>query len=175
MGDAPAAVRHGDEIRDRVERVLELAPRANHVIEQLHVLDRARELTSELFGAGKQGQLAARLEPHRVAHDRSQRPPRAAQRDRQRQRNRFVLRRDELRAGAAHRRSRRRERIVCVDTDAPRDVLGVGRGAQHEMTRTPIVNPNRGAVGAKETMKLSPHEHAYEEIDNASKLYRRIS
>jgi chemotaxis protein methyltransferase CheR len=29
-------------------------------------------------------------------------------------------------------------------------------------------------LGAKETLKFSPHEHAYEEIDNASKLYRRV-
>src|ERR1051326_5492905 len=30
-------------------------------------------------------------------------------------------------------------------------------------------------LGAKETMKFSPHEHAYEEIDNVSRLYRRIA
>jgi chemotaxis protein methyltransferase CheR len=29
-------------------------------------------------------------------------------------------------------------------------------------------------LGAKETLKFSPHEHAYEEIDKASKLYRRV-
>jgi chemotaxis protein methyltransferase CheR len=30
-------------------------------------------------------------------------------------------------------------------------------------------------MGAKETLKLSPHEHEYEEIDRASRLYRRIA
>jgi chemotaxis protein methyltransferase CheR len=30
-------------------------------------------------------------------------------------------------------------------------------------------------LGAKETMKFSPHEHAYEEIDSAARLYRRIA
>jgi chemotaxis protein methyltransferase CheR len=30
-------------------------------------------------------------------------------------------------------------------------------------------------LGAKETLKFSPHEHAYEEIDNAARLYRRIA
>lgn len=30
-------------------------------------------------------------------------------------------------------------------------------------------------MGAKETLKFSPHEHEYEEIDHASRLYRRIA
>jgi chemotaxis protein methyltransferase CheR len=30
-------------------------------------------------------------------------------------------------------------------------------------------------LGAKETMKFSPHEYAYEEIDSAARLYRRIA
>src|SRR5215510_14958299 len=30
-------------------------------------------------------------------------------------------------------------------------------------------------LGAKETMKLSPHEHAYEEIESAARLYRRVA
>jgi chemotaxis protein methyltransferase CheR len=30
-------------------------------------------------------------------------------------------------------------------------------------------------LGAKETLKFSPHEHAYEEIDKTAKLYRRIA
>src|SRR5262249_7349680 len=30
-------------------------------------------------------------------------------------------------------------------------------------------------LGAKESLKLSPHEHAYEEIDNAARLYRRVA
>jgi chemotaxis protein methyltransferase CheR len=30
-------------------------------------------------------------------------------------------------------------------------------------------------LGARETMRFSPHEHAYEEIDNAARLYRRIA
>jgi chemotaxis protein methyltransferase CheR len=30
-------------------------------------------------------------------------------------------------------------------------------------------------LGAKETLKFSPHEHAYEEIDKAAKLYRRVA
>jgi chemotaxis protein methyltransferase CheR len=29
-------------------------------------------------------------------------------------------------------------------------------------------------LGSKETLKFSPHEYAYEEIDNAARLYRRI-
>jgi len=30
-------------------------------------------------------------------------------------------------------------------------------------------------LGARETMRFSPHEHSYEEIDNAARLYRRIA
>ncbi len=30
-------------------------------------------------------------------------------------------------------------------------------------------------LGAKETLKFSPHEHAYEEIDGVARLYRRIA
>jgi len=30
-------------------------------------------------------------------------------------------------------------------------------------------------LGAKETLKFSPHEYAYEEVDNAARLYRRIA
>jgi len=30
-------------------------------------------------------------------------------------------------------------------------------------------------IGAKETLRFSPHENAYEEIDKGSKLYRRVS
>jgi chemotaxis protein methyltransferase CheR len=30
-------------------------------------------------------------------------------------------------------------------------------------------------LGAKETLRFSPHEQAYEELDQASKLYRRIA
>ena len=30
-------------------------------------------------------------------------------------------------------------------------------------------------LGARETMRFSPHEHAYEEIDKAARLYRRIA
>jgi chemotaxis protein methyltransferase CheR len=29
-------------------------------------------------------------------------------------------------------------------------------------------------LGAKETMKFSPHEHAYEDIESTARLYRRI-
>jgi chemotaxis protein methyltransferase CheR len=30
-------------------------------------------------------------------------------------------------------------------------------------------------LGARETMKFSPHEHAYEELDSTTKLYRRVA
>jgi chemotaxis protein methyltransferase CheR len=30
-------------------------------------------------------------------------------------------------------------------------------------------------LGAKETLRFSPHEHSYEEVDHASRLYRRVA
>jgi chemotaxis protein methyltransferase CheR len=30
-------------------------------------------------------------------------------------------------------------------------------------------------LGAKETLKFSPHEHSYEEVDHESRLYRRVA
>jgi chemotaxis protein methyltransferase CheR len=30
-------------------------------------------------------------------------------------------------------------------------------------------------LGAKETLRFSPHEHAYEDIDKTAKLYRRVA
>jgi len=42
VDDVAAHVGDGDQMRDRVERVLELPPRPHHVVEQLQVLDRAR-------------------------------------------------------------------------------------------------------------------------------------
>ena len=36
--------------------------------------------------------------------------------------------------------------------DAARDVLGIGRGLQHEVTRAPIVDPDRRAIGAEQTV-----------------------
>ena len=63
----------GDQVRDRVERVLQLAPRSHHVVEQLHVLDGARQLTAELVGAIEQVELAARLDADAVEDDRAER------------------------------------------------------------------------------------------------------
>jgi chemotaxis protein methyltransferase CheR len=45
----------------------------------------------------------------------------------------------------------------------------------HHLLHNSLVMFGVLGLGAKETMKFSPHEHAYEEIDTASKLYRRIS
>jgi chemotaxis protein methyltransferase CheR len=45
----------------------------------------------------------------------------------------------------------------------------------HHLLHNSLVMFGVLGLGAKETMKFSPHEHAYEEIDSASKLYRRIA
>jgi chemotaxis protein methyltransferase CheR len=44
----------------------------------------------------------------------------------------------------------------------------------HHLLHASLVMFGVLGLGAKETLRLSPHENAYEEIDRVSKLYRRI-
>ena len=44
----------------------------------------------------------------------------------------------------------------------------------HNLLHESLVTFGVLGLGAKETMKFSPHEYAYEEIDKAARLYRRI-
>ena len=69
VDDVAARVGDGNQVRDRIERVLQLPTRPHHVVEQLHVLDGARELTPELVGAIEQIELAARLDAHAFEDD----------------------------------------------------------------------------------------------------------
>ncbi len=62
VGDSPAAIPDGHQMRNRVEGVLELAPRPHQVVQELQVLHGARELTAELIGAIEHRQLAAGLD-----------------------------------------------------------------------------------------------------------------
>ena len=68
-----AAIGDRDQMCNRIERVLQLAARPDEVVEQLHVLNRAGELAAELVGAIEQVQLAARLDPDALEHDRAER------------------------------------------------------------------------------------------------------
>jgi chemotaxis protein methyltransferase CheR len=45
----------------------------------------------------------------------------------------------------------------------------------HHLLHESLVTFGVVGLGAKETMKFSPHEQAYEEIDHESRLYRRIA
>ena len=45
----------------------------------------------------------------------------------------------------------------------------------HHLLHESLVTFGVLGLGAKETLKFSPHEYAYEEIDNAARLYRRIA
>ncbi len=53
-------------------------------------------------------------------------------------------------ARAPHGHRRRRGRVVGADADAARDPGRVGGRLEHEVTRAPIVNPHRRAVGAEQ-------------------------
>jgi hypothetical protein len=76
-----ALIAHDDQVCDRVESVLQLAPRADHVVEQLQVLDHTRELSAQLVGPIQQVELAARFDAHAVEDDRASAPPAAQHRD----------------------------------------------------------------------------------------------
>jgi chemotaxis protein methyltransferase CheR len=45
----------------------------------------------------------------------------------------------------------------------------------HHLLRESLVMFGVLGLGAKETLRLTPHEQSYEEIDHASRLYRRIA
>lgn len=45
----------------------------------------------------------------------------------------------------------------------------------HDLLHQSLVMFGILGLGARETIRLSPHEHDYEEVDGASKLYRRIA
>jgi chemotaxis protein methyltransferase CheR len=45
----------------------------------------------------------------------------------------------------------------------------------HNLLHESLVTFGVLGLGAKETIKSSPHEYAYEEIDTNARLYRRIA
>ena len=68
MNHAAVAIADQHEVGQRIEGVVELAPRLQHVFEQQHVLNRRRKLAAHFVGALQQLDLAARIEPHAVHH-----------------------------------------------------------------------------------------------------------
>ena len=85
--DEPAVLvgdRH--EIRERVERVLELSPRSQHGVEQQDVLDGAGQLAAHFVGALEQLHRRSRVEPDLLHHQRAERAPPPLERNRQRAR-----------------------------------------------------------------------------------------
>ena len=58
VGDVPAPIDDDNQMHDRIERVFELASRADHVVEQLHVLDRCRQLPAKFVGPVEEVDLA---------------------------------------------------------------------------------------------------------------------
>ena len=139
-------------MRDRVERVLELAPRPHHVVEQLHVLDRARELAAELVGAIEQVELAAGLDAHAFEDDRAERAAAAAQRHGDRRGAASSSgERDDFRARAAHRRpppapsGRRRRRARRAPRARDRTTPAARDGARGDRESRPTCDRRRTA------------------------------
>ena len=148
--DPAAQVIDDDHMRDRVERIFELAARPLDVLEELHVLDCARQLAAELVRAIEQRQLAPGFDPHTVEHDRAERPARAAERHGQRPRRPVVGGGQDVRPIAPHGRRRRRQRIVGADPDLAGQRFGRRRRLQQQLARAAIVNPDGGPVRAEQ-------------------------
>ena len=106
----------------------------------------------ELVGAIEQIELAAGLDAHALEDDRAERAAAAAQRHGQ-QRGRASPSDGETISARvrAHRQRPPAPSASSVLTRMPRATpAGIGRGLQHEMTRAPIVDPDRRAVGAEQ-------------------------
>ena len=128
--DPPPPIGDHHHVRDRIERVFQLSPRPQHIVEQLHVLDGVRELTAELVGPIEKVELAARLHAHAVEDDRPERPAAASERHRHGARLRIVRTRHDFRPRPAHGDRCRRERVVRIDLNAAGQLLRIGRRAR---------------------------------------------
>ncbi len=126
--------------------------RPHHVVEQLHVFDGVRELTPQLVGAIQQIELAAGFHAHAVEHDRAERTTASAQRNRHGPRRRSAEHRENLGTGAPHRGGGRRERVVGAHVNASREMLRIRRAAQNQVARAPVVDPDRGSIGAEKAV-----------------------
>ena len=111
LDDPQRAVRDGDEIDERVERVLEEAPLPQHFLEELHVLDADRELPPEI---GRELEVLLRRERRArgaLDDERAERAPPSAQRRDQHEIRAIV---DELRPLEPQPSRGRRVGLRCV-------------------------------------------------------------
>src|SRR5207249_4779115 len=147
-----AAIEDGDQVRNRVERVLELPARSHRIVDQLQVFDSVRQLAADFVGAIEQVELAAGLEPDPLEHERAERAAAAAQRHGHGDGGRVGGRGDDLGARATQGDGGGRDRIVCVHTHSAGDVRRVGRCLQYDIVSATLVDPDRRAIGAEQTV-----------------------
>ena len=148
--DPAAAIPDRHQMGDRIERILQLPPRPDHVVEQLHVFDRARQLrpTSSARSSSAKSPPGSKRTPSNRIVPSARRVPRSG----------TVIVEAAASAAAgwisggrgAHRGGGQRQRIVGRRARPVHDVAGIGGGAQDQMTGAPIVEPDRGAIGAEQ-------------------------
>ena len=147
------AIGDGHQIHQRVERVVQLAPRAEHRVEQQHVFYGARQLPAHFRRTVEQLELATRLEAHVVNHQGPERAAPSLQGNRE-QTGRGTLTRAAMRLQfgtlAAQPDSRGLEGIAGRHAPLLRHVHHIGRRGEKHDARAAIVQPDRGAVGAEQ-------------------------
>ena len=168
--DAPASIGDDDQVRDRIERILELAPRT-------HARRRAAAGSRSRSTAGGRARRRGRAGRARRRLRRGRRRTRSCRARGGVPRSGTVTVRGRRVAGGRGRSPRARgawrRRPATSGSSAltrtPRDdVLGVRRGLQHEMTGAPIVNPDRRAIGAEQ-----PVGAVAEDVEAGRQVQRR--
>ena len=76
LDDPVLAIGYDDEVDERVERVLQQAPLAEHLLEELDVLDAVRELAPEVAGQVQPVAWLVRRRPSRTSVPSARRQPR---------------------------------------------------------------------------------------------------
>ena len=147
------AIGDHDEVDERVERVLEQAPLAEHLLEELDVLDAVRELTPEVAG---QFQPVARFVLVRPLEDQRSEGAAPAAQGRDEDRLAPPVRLDAEDLWLVEAEASRRGCIGVAGGDLLARIADrrVGRGHQAERPIPAVVQPDRGALGADVPVEL---------------------
>ena len=159
------AIGDDDEVEKRVEGIFEQTPLAQHVLEELDVLDAGRQLPAEIAGEIEALNIAELARDGALDDERSERAAPAAKGC------------DEHGLGPIVKDLRLIETqptggglIRVTNRDALRGgrVLRVGGGDQPELSRPPVVQPDRHAARADVAIELLQHA-----LDGRAKAVRR--
>ncbi len=155
---AAFAIDDDHQIGQGVDGVFELAPRAQHVLEEPEVFDRPRELQPEIFEPIEQFEVFAGLDPQASHHHRAERTAASAKREEHAGAAFPVFGRDQRGTCVAHRLGDATRLIVRRDALRHRDLGEVGRRDELDDARAPIVEPDRDAVRGKEALRAAAED-----------------